>query len=234
MKELSKEMNVQARSGKALMYGILGTVIVVAVLGGVYLFAQKENAERQYKADLTAGQKALELADTADAEAAGMDKGDKERRRKIRVRDEYLDQAKNAFRICHDERPEAVEPLLGLGRVAYLLGRYNEAIDYFKQVKELGGDSADVHYELGRSYTKWFQEKSDQTLVDNAILHLEAAVQRDPDHVGAHMFLATIFGDQSIYHRNESLKLKKHEDAVLRLAPDSALAEIIREDRKAQ
>ncbi len=223
---------LDARSGSAAKWIVLGVVLVGAVLGAVYLFAQGERAQRIYERDLENGRTALSLADQTDLEVSRIE-DPKERRSKRRIRDDYLAKSKESFQLARDQRPEDPEPHLGLGRVAYLAGRYNEAVEQFERVLELGDQSAITHFELGRSFARWFNEKSSQELIDKALIYLEEALMLDPDLLGAHEWLASIYTDPQ-YERTDTGKLRRHEDAVLRLAPDSPLAKIIRQEREGQ
>jgi len=124
-------------------------------------------------------------------------------------------------------------PHVGIGKIEYYLERYEQAVDQFARAEELGDRSADLNYQIGRAYFQWARARSpiDRDKLNRGVTRLEQATRLDPDHFGAHQYLAAIYADPKL--DPDPLKLKVHEDAVLRLQPDSEMAAMIRKDREA-
>ncbi|MEE3253330.1 MAG: tetratricopeptide repeat protein, partial [Nitrospinota bacterium] len=89
-----------------------------------------------------------------------------------------------------------------------ILGKYEEAIPYFKNAITIKPFNADYHFDLGNSYQKLNQ-------LDDALFHFRKALKINPNHYKAHNNIGTIF-----WNIGELDKAKFEFEKVLHINPN--------------
>lgn len=132
-------------------------------------------------------------------------------------------EAEGALQKCIDANPSFAQAYNGMVTNYYALGEYQKAIDNFKKFQETIGDAklakkADQY--IGLSYTKLGQTAKSNGSYDDAIAHLQEAVNHY-DYDAAYLFLAEIFvetgefsqaleaADKAINNRASNSKISK-------------------------
>ena len=104
--------------------------------------------------------------------------------------------------------PDAPTSAQELGDVLYIRGRYSEAAEYYLQAVDSGGQDAGARYRLAASLVQLNRS-------DDALQHLEAALEIDPSHGEARLLLGTLLNAQGrhIHAERELRAARAHIDA---------------------
>jgi tetratricopeptide (TPR) repeat protein len=107
-------------------------------------------------------------------------------------------QVEQAYRDALAARPDVVWVYEEIGNVRFFLGKFDDALDWYRQAEKLSSNDPDVLYHLGETLYQ-------QNMLSNAQMYMEKVLDLNPVHAKANYYMA-----QCLYMNDLKQKAVEH------------------------
>ena len=115
----------------------------------------------------------------------------------------WIEQRMNAYEQLIKDKNE-ISIINILGYAYYNSGKYEEAIESYKQAIRIDPDYATAHYNLGVAYRRWgFSQKSAEKALEKAVVLYKKFIRNNPDDAMVHYNLGLAY--LGLYDRDSAI-----------------------------